>query len=594
MADVSITLGVIGNALTSGLNKARKEVDGFAGGAASSLSRLTKSLGVLGGGFTLGAIVKQGFEFNQTMQDGEVAISNVLKTFKGLNDEAAKGEAAKAMELLAEAEPRAAGSLQDLAQGFIATAAAAAGAGLSVEENIDLVARFANALDNSGMSLDQLNQELKSVITANVGSDSFIGKLLEGKGLDNKRIAQLTQEGRLYGEIVKELGAMGESGDTASVALSSLGSALDKAAGALTKGLFGEAISGAKDFSQVLDDTRPFLEDIGKGLAAAAKIGRATFEGLTDAAAVLMFTLDKSQGGSALDRARKAIQELDELYKQRSKMRQKAEAEENKSPSSGGAGPAASKSAVESTLEKQKKQTYDIGKNIQDQAKAVESVLDPYRQFLDYLDEAKRKQEALNESAKAAKQIAQTKVESQKNFAQSLEDEVKILEAKATGDEDAIKKAEREVEIKNRAQEIQQQLGKNAKEALDIAERMQALQDAANEAAEGKGKKEGRIQGYSQERQGGRDEARARADQRMNEARERIGKSRERGFGGIGEFYENQKNPNFAKPQTPMLDGSKLRPVQSSVDSNASVTVLNEMKALAERSTKALEAISVV
>ena len=123
---------------------------------------------------------------------------------------------------------------------------------------------------------------------------------------------------------------------------------------------------------------------------------------------------------------------------------------------------------------------------------------------------------------------------------------------------------------------------------------MQALQEAANEAAEGRGKREGRIQGYNQERQGGRDEARARADQRMNEARERIGKSRERGFGGLKEFYENQTNPNFARPQTPMLDASRLRPAQSSSDNNASVTVLTELKTLTERMTKAVESIAVV
>jgi hypothetical protein len=147
--------------------------------------------------------------------------------------------------------------------------------------------------------------------------------------------------------------------------------------------------------------------------------------------------------------------------------------------------------------------------------------------------------------------------------------------------------------IKDRAREIQQQLGKNAKEALDIATRMQDLQDAANEATDGSGDKEGRIQGYSQERQGGRDEARARADQRMDEARERISKSRERGFGGLGDFYEDQKNPNFARPKTPMLDASKLKPVQSSSENSASVTVLTELKSLTERMTNAIESIAV-
>jgi hypothetical protein len=110
-------------------------------------------------------------------------------------------------------------------------------------------------------------------------------------------------------------------------------------------------------------------------------------------------------------------------------------------------------------------------------------------------DEADR----INKAAQQAKQAAQTKVENQKTFAQSLEDEIKILEAKATGDQEAIKQAEREISVKAKAREIQLQLGKNAREAMEIAERMQALQDAA----EGKGDNGGRIQGYSFERQGG-------------------------------------------------------------------------------------------
>jgi hypothetical protein len=229
---------------------------------------------------------------------------------------------------------------------------------------------------------------------------------------------------------------------------------------------------------------------------------------------------------------------------------------------------------------KQKTNTYDVAKNIQDQVSASRDILAPYQQFLNFLDQAKQKQDALNAAAKAAKQIAQTKVESQKNFAQSLEDEVKILEAKATGDQEAIKQAEREIAVKNKAREIQQQLGKNAKEAMEIAERMQGLQDAADEAADGGGKNEGRIQGYSWERQGGADEARGRAATRRKESDEKRGKAYERGFGGIDEFYKNQTDPNFAKPQTPMLDASKLTPVQSSVKSTATTDAGRQLEKL--------------
>jgi len=169
-------------------------------------------------------------------------------------------------------------------------------------------------------------------------------------------------------------------------------------------------------------------------------------------------------------------------------------------------------------------------------------------------DEADR----INKAAQQAKQAAQTKVESQKTFAQSLEDEIKILEAKATGDQEAIKQAEREIAVKNKAREIQQQLGKNAKEALDIAERMQALQDAANEAAEGKGKKEGRIKGYSQERQGGSDEARARAVERAGASESKRREAMSRGFEGL--------DPAYARGDFGYFDSSREAVLKSSFE----------------------------
>jgi len=215
---------------------------------------------------------------------------------------------------------------------------------------------------------------------------------------------------------------------------------------------------------------------------------------------------------------------------------------------------------------KQQVNTYDIAKNIQDQANAANKILAPYQQFLNYLDQAKQKQDAINASAKASKQTAQTKVESQKNFAQALEDEIKILETKATGDQEAIKQADREIAVKAKAREIQIQLGKNAREAMEIAERMQALQDAA----EGKGDKGGRIQGYSAERQGGSAAAKSRAGMRAAESEQRRSQAYSRSFGGLKEFSANQTNPNFARPQTPMLDAA-FGPVVNAVQQQTQV-----------------------
>jgi hypothetical protein len=537
MADATVTLGLNAAQLTAGLKAASGQVDKFASGASASFSRLSASLGVLGGGFTLGAIVKQGFSFNQTMQDGEVAIGNVLKTFKGLNDEAAKSEAAKVVQLITEAEPRAAGGLQELTQGFIATAAAAAGAGISAEQNVDLVARFANALSNSGLPLEQLNQELRSVLTANVTSDSFIGKLLEGKGLDNKRISQLTQEGKLYGEIVKELGAMGEAGDTAGVAFSTLNSALSKAAGALTADMFSSSVSGAKNLSAAVDANIKSFEYLGSVIGTVIE---KSVQGIGLLAEFFQFNNaigtgigEALTGGSFMEGFKET---MDGFKADAAKAVSTATAQ----PGGGGAGSggSGSGSSVTSTLEKQKKGTYDIAKNLQEQANAANSILAPYKEFLNFLDEAKRKQDAIDSKKDADRKATQSKIEGQKEAAQALQDEIDLLTVRATGDEKAIRDAEAALAIKQRARQIQRDMNVDAKTSMGIAQQIASLEQKGKRGSgadtDGDGfisKREQRKSDLEQKR------GQRKADSIKGFSR---GQKGLRAFGGLREFYGMQ------------------------------------------------------
>ena len=517
MADVSITLGVDGKALTSGLNQARQQVETFGKKASVAMS------GGGAGGQRAGMLAMQVQDIAVQAQMG----TNALQIF-----------AQQGSQILSIFGPGGA-----IAGGVAAIAGALVYAGHQGNKAF-------NELVSSAATFDkQLSGMLAS---GSVSQMSDMMGELEGKAAE-LQATQARNAGGSYKSFAKDIGDFFMGG-----------------LGMITGG-----------------DSKSEKE--AKSQAAIANLERTRKTVITQILSLSeqenAISMAKAQGQDEL--AKKLTVQL-ELEKKIMSIRQMpipTEAQDKLIQS------AIKISEIES---KQKTKTFDVAANLAKQADFAKDILSPYQQFLNYLDQAKQKQDQLNAAAKAAKQIAQTKVESQKNFAQSLEDEVKILEAKATGDEDAIKKAEREVEIKNRAREIQLQLGKNAKEALDIAERMQALQDAANEAAEGKGKREGRIQGYSWERQGGSDEARGRAATRRKESDEKRAKAYERGFGGIGEFYENQTNPNFAKPQTPMLDASKLKPVQSSSDNNASVTALTEMKDLMARSVTALESLSAV
>ena len=74
-----------------------------------------------------------------------------------------------------------------------------------------------------------------------------------------------------------------------------------------------------------------------------------------------------------------------------------------------------------------------------------------------------------------------------------------------------------------------------------------------------------RIAGYSAVRQGGRDEARARAEERKQGAFTRLNEARSRSFGGLKEMDTMKSNPNFARAETPALDDhfKGQRPVSS-------------------------------
>lgn len=300
--DLRYSLGLDGSKFDTEVSKALAGIKGLSG-----------ALGALGATGAFVAILKRGFEFNKVMGDSEAAIAQVLAQFKGLDAAAAKGEAAKAMQQIVDLEPKAAGSLQDLTSGFMATLAASQSAGLSVQQNIDLVGRFANAMANTAIPTEQLAQEMRSIITANIGADSSLARIL---GITNEMVNQARDAGQLYEFLTGRIGKLGEAGDTAAVAFSSLQSAIDKASGALAKGLFEQALEGSKNLTTVLGENLAAFESMGKSMATVTGWGidlfngiKSTMEGLGATAAVVTDVYKNGTSWSdAWANAQKALQ----------------------------------------------------------------------------------------------------------------------------------------------------------------------------------------------------------------------------------------------------------------------------------------------
>ena len=282
MADLQYSVGVNTDPAVAALARFNNGVGALEGGlrqlgSGGSIGRLGGSLAALGGAAGFGALIARGFRFNQTIGDSQTAVANVLAQFQGLNAEAAKDAAAKAMRKIVELEPQTAGTLADLTGGFLATLAASQSAGISVEDNIDLVGKFANALANANIPAEQLAQEMRSILTGNIGADSSLAKVL---GITNEDVKRAASAGQLYQFLVDKIGKLGSAGDTAGVAFSTLQSAVDKVAGALAQGLFDDAVTGAKALATELENNRSVFVDIGKVVAG---VSSATFSFLKGA-----------------------------------------------------------------------------------------------------------------------------------------------------------------------------------------------------------------------------------------------------------------------------------------------------------------------
>jgi len=263
--------------------------------------RLTQGIGDITRSFS-GAI-RRGVDFNRTMFDAEVGIGNVLKKFLKLDDAAAKKEAAKAMQAIIELEPKTAAGLSDLVQGFLATVASAQAVGVSVEENIELVGMFANALANANIDASQLSQELRAIFTGNITPDAQLAQTAE---ITNANFRAAKEAGTVYEFLIEKVGSLGDSGDSAAVRMSTLNSAIDKLLGQITYPVFAQWMTGIGEMTDSVNNPELLgsLQAIGLMLGELTEAGFDLTQWAVENADALIFL---AQAAAALGSAFVAI-----------------------------------------------------------------------------------------------------------------------------------------------------------------------------------------------------------------------------------------------------------------------------------------------
>ncbi len=216
-------------------------------------------------------------------------------------------------------------------------------------------------------------------------------------------------------------------------------------------------------------------------------------------------------------------------------------------------------------------------------------------------------QKQLNKSRDDEAKKAKDEAEARDEAVKGLMVEAEILAAKAAGQEEVVKRLEREEAIRERVKQIVEQTGLSQDKALAAATKLQDLTERAEKSEARRGEDvERRIQGFSAEKMGGAEEARGRAAARRAAGDEKRAGAYKRSFGGLDEFYADQKDPGFARARTPALDaffgkrgegeaGVSMRRAEAAaqgVRSDPAVGILSDVKALLERNVAAAEALS--
>jgi len=302
-AQVKITAEVEG--LKSGINTAKESIASLGtstSGIASSISGvnnnvvgLTSSFGNLGssvlkiGGFTtlmagvyqltsaLKDAIITGIKYNATLESMRIGIASIIAVSSQNVDSTGKAitatqkfalaqkEADEAIRLLKQANLETSATLEQITSGFQATLAPARAAGLTIGETIEYTKLMTQAAGAMGMNLQQLPQELKSVIAGTIDMNSTVATNL---GITNEQIKKHKEQGDLFVFLKSKLQDFATAGDEVSKSfsgsMSNMEDNFNEFSGLITEPIFDVLKVGISEMSEQFKIWAKDLKDSGE------------------------------------------------------------------------------------------------------------------------------------------------------------------------------------------------------------------------------------------------------------------------------------------------------------------------------------------
>lgn len=285
---------------------ASKEIDN----TSSSFDRMASSVRNLVASYigysAISSVVKSGVELTSQFEQMKIGIASLIAvnsqnvTSMGQHIDAsqkfalAQKDSAEAIQLLRKANLETPATLAQLTQGFQSALGPAMALGFSVKETVKYSTLMTQAAAAMGVPMDQLSQEMASILNGNIDMNSVVAKNI---GLTNEQVKAHIKQGDVYDFLIGKLSDFGAAGKEMENSWSGITSELEdswnnfKMSTVHDSGIFDAAKSGATELNKLLLNQNGELDSLTTsltrhteelvGVYAAFKVGGWITSGLT-------------------------------------------------------------------------------------------------------------------------------------------------------------------------------------------------------------------------------------------------------------------------------------------------------------------------
>jgi hypothetical protein len=259
-------------------DKASSVVNGVSGAVRSLIGQFMAMAGLTAGAAGLGALIKQGIEFNKTMEDSKGGIAGVLLMARQYVDSGGKvvtgqkamnaafSEASVIQEKLKKDALGTAASYTDLVQAFQSSIGPATKAGIEDLDDLrEITVMATQAMAALGIPTAQAAQELRGLFAGDMGPDNRLNQVL---GITKKDLAAVAGDAEAVAKLFKDRLAPAASvaalqTGTLTVRLSNLGDIVDQTMGEATAGLFKDLSGLIAEVSSGVGENAGMFKDLG-------------------------------------------------------------------------------------------------------------------------------------------------------------------------------------------------------------------------------------------------------------------------------------------------------------------------------------------